>query len=193
MIDIIIDDITYKCPTNWADINIEKYKRICKVDKELPELDMDQEIIHILTGIDLETLDIMPMIEFNKLRIIKDFIKDTKNQKLRWEVNIDGVRYKMANDITKTSTREYTDLDNILKGTDYIDKLDLAMAIMFRPVDSSNEPEPYRVISVYERAELFNEKFPADLMISVVGFSMVLGQISLDHILDSLEKKKSLT
>ena len=195
MINILINEQTYLFPSKWSELNIKQFQAINKLQLN-EHLDALISIIHILTGITEAELDDLSYTEFLKISDCCKFIfdKEAFNEKIRYEVNIDDVRYVMAQDLTKISTREFIDLDTLLKNKDnVIENIHIVIAILFRPVGTNGLPEPYTTDTVYDRAELFLEKFPCDLILSIMSFGLALGQVSLDYLVDSLAKQASLT
>ena len=113
-----------------------------------------------------------------------------ENPELVNQFTHDGVEYGLV-DWDKITIGEFADLDVIATSPDADSKLHEILAILYRPIVKKkwkkNIIEEYDYDGFKERCEIFLD-LPMDMVKSVIGFFLHIGQISLDLTKESLER-----
>lgn len=116
----------------------------------------------------------------------------TENIEVLNQFTHDGVEYGLV-DWDKITIGEFADLDVIATSPDADSKLHEILAILYRPIIKKkwkkNIIEEYDYDGFKERCEIFLD-LPMDMVKSVIGFFLHIGQISLNLTKESLKSAK---
>lgn len=192
MLEIITKDKTYYFPQTFSELTLGKFQEAMKIEVD-DELDASAKLISVLSDIPIGILEDMEFTEFKKLRNACNFLYENTNESQNPipVLEIKGIKYKLANEISKMTTAEYIDLDSFIKDSvSVVDNLHLVMGIMYRPIDNKGNIEKYKSDRLEERANLFKEHMTVDYALAALNFSLATAQASLEIIADSLKNKK---
>jgi hypothetical protein len=123
-------------PTGWEDVTVRQYLEL----KEVPELgfepfDAQLRILQILTGISDESFLSMPISAVKKLTAKTDFLNKMPRFHKKFEVKINGRRFKINYLANALRAGEYIDLMNITKDGKVDDNIVKILAILLKPVN----------------------------------------------------------
>ena len=183
----------YNLPTSWSEVTIEQFQAIDRLEIEA-EVEKSVAFISILTGIALDDLLDLPITEFNKIESHISFVNVDKKEKIKLTFEIEGVKYGYRKSLEDMKTSEYIDFDTIITSDTVIDNIHVLMAILYRPIITSNGSnysiEQYSSETLNNRATLFKKHLTVDIMLSAMLFLQAHVKISSEHILDYLKKSK---
>lgn len=183
MINIDLDGKIYHFPNTWSEISLGNFQKIIELKNETDGINTLVKIISTLSGIDEEVLNDLPYTEFIRLSDACEFVFTECKEEPKFEFTLNGVKYKMMDDITKIKTAEYIDLDTLLRDKENtIGNLHVIMAILYRPKNKNGEIEKYDSKTLLERAELFKDNMTCDYCLSAMLFSSALAQVCVDYI-----------
>jgi hypothetical protein len=136
-------------PKQWSDVTVEQFIEIAKIDKSLGPWHYNSEVLYILTGEDIDDIDIDECTQ-----IVSKF---------KWALSQPSTKYKhellemQIKPLTKLCLYEYIDLDYFFT-ENYVYNIDKICAILFRKskVNEWGEVilEPYEY-DLNTRADLF--------------------------------------
>lgn len=215
MINLEYSGNTYKMPTKFKEITIDKYIDIISIDQEKTEIEKLIAIISILTGMDE---DIIRSINVDQIKMINNhlqFLFKSNEFLLVEQVNIDGVWYGFNKELSDISFGEYIDLEEFSK-TDLNKNIHVIMAILYRPIIkkkpttlknliksyiyrkeddilfSNYKIEDYVSKKVMLRAELFKKKMSVDVVLGAMFFFSILKIVYINNIKRYLTKKQMM-
>ena len=175
-------------------ITIRDYYKI-KTDLIVEGREAEFKIISKLSKCPTELLkqlsvDAWSSLSFHFSLMISSALSD--NIELVNQFTHEGVEYGLV-DWDKMTIGEFADLDVIATSSDADNKLHEILAILYRPIVKKrwkkNIVEEYDYEGFKERCGIFLD-LPMDRVKSVIGFFLHLGQVSLNHTKESLEKRK---
>ncbi|NDW10053.1 hypothetical protein [Dysgonomonas sp. 520] len=145
MIKIRIADIEYNIPSGYDDVKLSDYENW--FGSEIITKEDEVTFVSKVSGIELNTLQSLPLSFYNDLVGIisfslKDTIKEVKNS-----IEIDGVKYTINNE-EELTLAEWIDVEESLKSES--DKLSKILAVVCRPIG-----EAYDTNRLADRIELF--------------------------------------
>lgn len=185
MIDIKLKEKTFEFPEKWNELPLFKYQDAMSLINETNEIDKNVKLLSLISDINEEDLLDLPVSEFLKINTIVNSLLLLKQDEVKFDITIEGIKYKMLTEISKMTTAEFIDLDSIVKDTDNtIQNLHIVMAILYRPINKKGDIEKYDSSTVLERAELFRNKMMCDVVLSAVLFSSALVQSFKESIKD---------
>ncbi|WP_163319859.1 hypothetical protein [Dysgonomonas sp. 520] len=163
MIKIKIEDIEYNIPNSYSDVKLADYEKWFGTEIENKE----DEVVFVskVSGIDVNTLQNLPLSFYNDLVGIisfslKDSIKEAKNS-----IEIDGITYTINNE-EELTLAEWIDVEESLKSDE--DKLSKILAVVCRPVG-----ETYDTNRLADRIELF-KGLTMDKLFPLFNFFLLL-------------------
>ncbi len=177
MINIQLNNKNYDFPETWAELTIGKYQECMSMINLEESMDKTLHILSSISGILLDELYDLPYTTYSQLSSIVSKLFNLKEDKPKFDLTIDGVKYKMISEISKMTTAEFIDLDTLINDQENaVSNLHILMAILYRPVDKKGKITKYRSQEVEERAIIFKEKMTCDYALSALFFSLVLGE-----------------
>lgn len=188
-------------PSNWRDINIDKFQQIDKLKiNEAVDLDIEEQneksvaLISILTGLEKEDIVNLPYRVFKKIEESILFIYQQKQKKIKPIIEIKGVKYGYRKNLNDMKTKEYFDFDKFSSSENLIQDVHILMAIIYRPIisqeDDTYEIEEYSGNSVIKRAEIFKYEMTVEDMLSATVFLTAHVKILSEHMQDYLRNQK---
>lgn len=187
MIKFTIDEQDYFLPEF---ISIDNYVKIFKVKDLFKEDYFAAKIINITTGAPLADLleGEYEKIAFLAANIVESLPQtETVNFKDRFELN--GVQYGFFPNWRDLTFAEFMDLDTISNKpvNELLDMLHYLAAVMYRPIVSEvskhdYQIEPYEVMSMKKRAELFKKELDVRYVLGAQAFFTRLENLSSNYI-----------
>jgi hypothetical protein len=187
----------FNLPTEWSEISLKKFQEVGTLSTE-NETNFEVSLISVLTGIPIDKIYDLPIVEYKKLLQATSFINKNPNTKPQIFIKIEDVEYGYRHDIVKMKTKEYIDFDT-LSNIDPVANMHILMAILYRPIirkgkdlgkELDYELEDYDSEDVIKRAEIFKEHMKMDTVLSSSFFLTILGHNLLQSIQDSLENQE---
>lgn len=162
---IELENKQYEFPTDWSDLDMNTYIKVCKT---LTKFDMERSIqmiisiISDLTEIDHETLKRVPM---EQIKPIIDEISFLFNSNPDYseldkedpKINIGGHTFKVQ-DFNKATVDEALFVEQQIRSSEnYLHILDILIASMVRPVTSNGEIEEFDASKIEDRKKFFQD------------------------------------
>lgn len=171
MYKINVNNQSYDCPSNWGEVTLNQYMHIVAIPDEIGNISRIIKILNILTGIEEEIIEQLDISTINQINF--DWLKEKiKADKIQHEVEIDGVKYGVA-DFKKMTLGEYADAEEFCRN-DYISNLHKLIAVLVRPLNEKGEVEKYDGDEVEQRAKLFKNKMNIENMVAISNFFLGL-------------------
>ena len=106
-----------KIKNNWNEININDYTQIIGIikDDELDELEMNNYLLSVLSGLDIKEIRSLSIVEYSNCLKALDFLKTEPSNKIKKQYIINGKKYNSVLKLDKVSTGQYIDLQNLSK------------------------------------------------------------------------------
>ena len=108
-INVEVDEVIkpYTFPTNWSEVTVEQFSNLYGIDKEkYTGMFHTFEVIHQLTGIDREIIELMDYQDFVQLVKSLEFVfKPIEDKKLE-SVIVDGEEYFIYSEFNKYTAGE---------------------------------------------------------------------------------------
>ena len=172
-------------PTDTSEITLGQLQGLADIEEaDIDTLERQKRSISLLTGVDRETLD---RFRLSDLEMVYDKLLSLskKDNRLIKFVTLEGVKYGFHPNLSEITTGEFADLDTYCKELNK--NLHKVMAVLYRPVVKEKygkyDIEKYK--GAGERAELFKDKLPANVVNGAMVFFWTLGRDYLSNILQS--------
>ena len=192
MIKIQIGDKSYSMPESWSELKLGRWVRATSLAVGASdEITRNVALVSAIAGIPEDDLLDLPATEFRKLQELSTALADLKPGEPAFELEIAGVKYGLATNISQMTTAEYLDLDTLVTDQENLSSnLAVAMAILYRPLGKDGKPERYRPQDVEARAALFLEEMPCSAVFSALSFSSAVAHASLDSGKDYISRRR---
>lgn len=197
MIDIKINDNTYKLPSCWEDITLKDYKAIYDFEKNhtfKSDVLYSVHLMAMLMGCDSDELMKFTSEQFEKLVDQIEWVKeDPKNTNIK-EVVLNDITYVVTNDLNTITMGEKVSIDTILQN----DPSDLCglMCVLLRPRvkiynaekgEEEYEQEEFNIKNYSYRRELFFENLKLVDVKGITDFFLSGEKQYSENMKDSLE------
>lgn len=169
-------------PTELSDLTLSQYQRYAKLDPDLDERYLNQQIVKIFAGVKRPEI-----IKADDVLMIVNNVKKALSQegKLINRFFLNGVEYGMIPDLENMSYGEFIDLDENLSEWETFHK---AMAVLYRPITIKDgkfyKIEKYKPNK--EKEDIMLDA-PMDVCYSAIVFFWTLQTDLLKHSQSSLE------
>ena len=195
MVKIKIGDKSYDFPETFSELKLGRWiKANSLATGESDDITKNVALVSAIAGIPEDDLLDLPVTEFVKIQELATALADLKPGKPSFELEIAGIKYGLATEISKMSTAEYIDLDTIVTDKESLSSnLATVMAILYRPLGKDGKPERYRSQDVEARAAIFYDEMPCSAVFSALSFSYAVAQASLDSGKDYLARRREIT
>lgn len=174
-------------PTSLSEINLNQLQKLTALESEdLEPIELQKRSIELLTGTDRDIID---KFRLKDLEAVYSTLLKLSNSEGAFHkfVNIEGVKYGFHTNLSEITTGEFADLDTFCK--DLNENLHLIMSILYRPVTYEKHGK-YKVEeygkNVEQRAELFKNKMPANVVNGALVFFWNIGKDYLKNLTASL-------
>lgn len=193
MIKIQIGDKSYSMPESWSELKLGRWiKATSLAVGETDEITKNVALVSAIAGIPEDDLLDLPATEFRKLQELSTALADLKPGEPAFELEIAGVKYGLATNISQMTTAEYLDLDTLVTDQENLSSnLAIVMSILYRPIGKDGKPERYRPQDVEARAALFLEEMPCSAVWSSLNFCYALSLASKDSMADYITRRKA--
>ena len=135
-----IDHATYYLPTSWAEVSYDHYAQITALDAALSGTDKANQIVAIVTGVPLETLEAAGIGLVAPLYAELSFMETEPRAEMIEHVTISGVSY-FAQHIATVGELAAFDRVHSAEGLSEAQKLPYILAILLRQVSQTETPE----------------------------------------------------
>jgi hypothetical protein len=156
---LMIDGLekTYNIPTTWDDITIQTYKKIVNIPSEVKGVFLSIELAIRLIGLDRDTIEELPIEEFNKILEQMTFINEELKAELAESIEVGGETFYFKKDFSKLTTGEVASIDLILQSAEgkWYDVIEKLLCIFLRK-KVGDELEKFKS-EMMDRAELFKD------------------------------------
>lgn len=160
MIKIKIGDNDFEMASGWDEVSFNQFIELSKVQKD-DTISNIVEYIHILSGVDVDTLMLVDMTDLFNIPVAWLFEKSEKKN----EFVLNNEIYKVKEDLSQLSIAEYISLTNYIKSVEDYDKL---IAIILR-----KEDEKYDGTKIIEKAKLVREQLKGSDIRIITDFFLV--------------------
>ena len=193
MVKIKIGDKSYDFPETWQELKLGRWIAATSlVTEETDDITKNVRLVSAIAGIPEDDLLDLPYTEYVKLAQLSTALADLRPGEPAFELEIAGVKYGLATEISKMTTAEYLDLDSLVTDRDSLSSnLATVMAILYRPLGKDGKPERYRSSEVEERAALFLEEMPCSAVFSALSFSYSVAKASSESSADYITRRKA--
>lgn len=193
MVKIQIGDKSYDFPETWQELKLGRWIAATSiVTEDDDDIDKNVKLVSAIAGIPEDDLLDLPYTEYSKLAGLSTALADLRPGEPAFELEIAGVKYGLATEISKMTTAEYLDLDSLVTDRDSLSSnLATVMAILYRPIGKDGKPERYRSQDVEERAKLFLEEMPCSAVFSSLNFCYALSLASKDSMSEYITRRKA--
>lgn len=193
MVKIQIGEKSYDFPESFAELKLGRWIRATSLAVgETDEISKNVALVSAIAGIPEDELLDLPATEFRKLQELSTALADLKPGEPAFELEIAGVKYGLATNISQMTTAEYLDLDTLVTDQESLSSnLAVVMAILYRPIGKDGKPERYRPQDVEARAALFLEEMPCSAVFSALNFCCALSLASKDSMADYITRRKA--
>ena len=173
-------------PDSWNEVTISQFKEISELDKKSKDYALN--IISILLDKDPEEIRKYDSVSANKIMRHLEWSMITPSQEFyKQEIEIDGIMYRMIENINRFSGGEWWDMENYL--LDFENNMHFIFAMIYRP-----EGDKYSTVTLRQRAELFLEKgMIGEMYGSLVFFSNVAKRSMMttqDYLISQMSQRK---
>lgn len=174
----------------WSEITIKEYISIIGIlqDKDLDELEINNYILSILTGLDIKEIRSLSIQEYTECLKATEFLKKSPSTKLKKNYTINNKKYKTILKLSDVNTGQYMDLQELSKDYDStIENMSKILAIFLIP--DGKKYGDYDILEVADEIEnYFNIEDAVTLTFFFSNLKKKLLIVSL-HYLESMKKK----
>lgn len=138
----------------WSEITINEYIQIIGIlkDESLDELEINNYLLSILSGLDIKDVRKLSIQEYNNFLKASEFLKKQPSTKLKKSYIINNKKYNTTLKLSKVNTGQYMDLQELTK--DYestIENISKILAIFLIP--DGKEYGDYDILEVANEIE----------------------------------------
>jgi hypothetical protein len=178
---------SYKLPTSWSEINLDKYMKIMQLDSDMEDIQMRIEVISILTGLKEEDIKNINIRDLKFIEKNLSFIYTEGDIKLQDKIKIQGKTYYLQSHLDDMKMYEFIDLEWFSKPDNYKFNIHNLMAILYREKKKGgnifknifsyiyNRKEYVKSDENFEtRSEIFKNYMTSDIVKSTLIFFSIL-------------------
>lgn len=160
-INVEVDEVIqpYTFPTSWSEVTVEQFANLYGIDKEkYTGMFYTFEVIHQLTGIDREIIELMDYQDFVELVKSLEFVFKPVENKQSESVIVDGEEYFVNSEFNKYTAGEIISLDVIINSSngEFVKVMPQLLCIFLRKKKQNGELEKYKT-SFMNRVESFKK------------------------------------
>lgn len=160
-INVELDEVvkTYSFPTSWSEVTVEQFSNLYSIDKEkYTGMFHTFEVIHQLTGVDREVIELIDYEDFVTLVKVLAFVYEPIEDKKSESVIIDGEEYFIHSEFNKYTAGEIISLDMIINSSkgEFVKVMPQLLCIFLRKKNENGKLEKYKT-SFMNRIELFKK------------------------------------
>lgn len=187
MIALKLRDKQYYWPTDWSELPLGKYQSAMELISNDDKMDTNIKLLCLISGIPEEDILDLPYTTYNQIQQLVGELLNLKQGDVQLSIKINDIEYAINQRISDYTTGEFIDLDTLVTDQEnVVFNLHTIMAILYRKVIGTDKrgkyTEPYNWKTVEERAILFQEKMPCDIVFSALFFSTALEVAYLETI-----------
>jgi hypothetical protein len=191
-INVEIDDSvqTYSFPTSWSEVTVEQFSNLYGIDKEkYTGMFYTFEVIHQLTGIDRDVIEMMEYHDFVELVKGLEFVFKPVEDKKSESVIVDGEEYFVHNEFNKYTAGEIISLETIISSSngEFVKVMPQLLCIFLRKKKENGNLEKYKT-TFMNRIESF-KKIKIDEINHIFSFFLTGRVSSANNTVDSSNLK----
>lgn len=161
MTTIELDNKTHELPTSWDDVTVHEFQKIqTLLNSDMMDVTKSINIIALLLGVDVDTVEEFPISEFNKLQSEIMFISKAIVKPEDTEIIIDDVEYifksDFGSDLTVGESISLEMLNKSVKGNDTSSIISETLCIFLRKKLEDGTTEKFKS-SHMSRESMFGE------------------------------------
>lgn len=163
-----------KIKNNWSEISVGEYIELVSIlrDEELDEVEVNNYILSILSGLDVREIRALELSSFKELLKSIHFLRTEPTSKIRKSYNIDGVEYMTTLRLDKVTTGQYMDLQAMATNPDSIlENMSKILAVFLIP-----KGKKYGEYDILEVANIIDSKFMIEDAYALTFFFSTLNQ-----------------
>lgn len=190
-INVEVDDViqSYSFPTNWSEVSVQQFSNLYGIDKEkYTGMFYTFEVIHQLTGIDRDVIEMMDYHDFVELVKSLNFVFQPVEDKKNESIIIDGEEYFVHTNFNKYTAGEIISLETIIGSSngEFVSVMPQLLCIFLRKKKENGKLETFKG-EFMERATLFR-KTPVSQIYNIFNFFLVGGNLLEVNTKDFSEK-----
>ena len=148
-INVEVDEVLkeYSFPTSWSEVTVEQFSNLYGIDKDkYTGMFYTFEVIHQLTGIDREVIELMDYQDFVELVKSLDFVFKPVENKQNESVIVDGEEYFVYSEFNKYTAGEIISLDVIINSSngEFVKVMPKLLCIFLRKKKENGQLEKYK-------------------------------------------------
>ena len=193
-INVEVDEVIkpYTFPTSWSEVTVEQFSNLYGIDKEkYTGMFYTFEVIHQLTGIDTDIIELMDYQDFVELVKSLDFVFKPVVDKQSESVIVEGEEYFVHSEFNKYTAGEIISLDVIINSSngEFVKVMAQLLCIFLRKKKENGKLEKYKT-SFMGRQEIF-KKIKIDEINHVFNFFLTGRASSANNTADSSNPNES--
>ena len=177
-----------KIKNKWSEVTIKEYISIIGIlqDKDLDELEINNYILSVLTGLDIKEIRMLSIQEYTECLKATEFLKKPPSSKLKKNYIINNKKYNTVMKLSNVNTGQYMDLQELSKDYDStIENMSTILAIFLIP-----DGKKYGQYNLEEAADEIENHFNIEDAVTLTFFFSNLKRKLLTTFLLYLEKMK---
>jgi hypothetical protein len=160
-INVEIDDSlqSYSFPTSWSEVTVQQFSNLYGIDKEkYTGMFYTFEVIHQLTGIDRDVIEMMEYHDFVKLVKSLEFVFQPVEDKKSESLVVDGEEYFVHSEFSKYTAGEIISLETIISSSngEFVKVMPHLLCIFLRKKKENGNLEKYKT-TFMNRIESFKK------------------------------------
>ena len=153
------DKMRFEIPDCWADVTVETFSKIHKIDREnLTDIEAEVAAVSMMAGIDEDTLFLMTPEEYNTVGKIVEFVNEDVESSSVDSIMVGEDEYFLKKDFDKLTMGEIVSLNIIMEKTkgNIPEMMPEMLCIFLRKKKANGKLEGFKK-SFMERAEMFKD------------------------------------
>lgn len=148
-INVEVDEVLkeYFFPTSWSEVTVEQFSNLYSIDKEkYTGMFHTFEVIHQLTGIEREVIEMMEYHDFVQLVKSLQFVFEPVEDKRNESVIVDGEEYFVYSEFNKYTAGEIISLELIINSSngEFVKVMPQLLCIFLRKKKENGQLEKYK-------------------------------------------------
>ncbi|NBR99664.1 MAG: hypothetical protein EBT42_04715 [Actinobacteria bacterium] len=187
-INVEIDDViqAYSFPTDWSEVSVQQFSNLYGIDKEkYTGMYYTFEVIHQLTGIDRDVIEMMDYHDFVELVKSLNFVFQPVEDKKNDSIIVDGEEYFVHTNFNKYTAGEIISLETIIGSSngEFVKVMPQLLCIFLRKKKENGNLEKYKT-TFMNRIESF-KKIKIDEINHIFSFFLTGRASSANNTKDS--------
>lgn len=212
MINIEVNNKTYKVPNRMDEFTIRNYQDVISINSSTKKYDKVKTILHVLSGVPKKHISKQPWVHTQQIVNSVLVMLNTTPSNLQKVIKVKDKLYHFEDNLDNIRYDQWSDLVDLTDDTEKLNNnLHIIYAILYREVISVKKDKfklkhllkkhkrnliyktkDYDSSVIMEQAELFQEELTYDVVSGVIFFFLTLKAEYLKRLKDSLIKEEEM-